>query len=256
MQINYLGFAGTMGADFIDYLIADPTLIPPQQQKDYAEKIVYLPNSYMPHDARARHISDRKFERAEFGLPEKGIVFCAFNNGYKLNPDIFDCWARILKAVDGSVLWLTNTNPTAVANLRKEMSARGFGYDRLVFASRLPKMEEHLARFRVADLFLDTRPYNAHATANDALWAGLPVLTFIGETFAGRVAASLLNAVGLPELITTTMSAYEQMAIDLATHPEKLAALKSKLAAKSPHHAAIRYQTVHETYRGGLHGDL
>jgi protein O-GlcNAc transferase len=263
IQINYLGYAGTMGADYIDYFIADATLVPLSHEKNYAEKIVYLPNSYMPHDGASRIISDRRFERADFGLPQTGFVFCCFNNSYKFNPDTFDCWARILKAVEGSVLWLSKPNPTAIANLRKEISARGVNPDRLVFADRLASMGEHLARLRLADLFLDTLPYNAHTTASDALWAGLPVLTCIGETFAGRVAASLLNAIGLPQLITTTLEAYERMVIDLATHPEKLAAIRSKLAENRltaplfatklfTTHIEAAYTTMYERYQAGL----
>ena len=158
-----------------------------------------------------------------------GFVFCCFNGNYKIMPHVFDCWMRILKQVEGSVLWLLEDNVAAANNLRREAVARGVDAKRLVFAKHLPR-SEHLARHRLADLFLDTLPVNAHTTASDALWAGLPVLTCLGETFAGRVAASLLNAVGLPELITTNIESYERMAIDLATHPEKLATIKCRLA--------------------------
>jgi predicted O-linked N-acetylglucosamine transferase (SPINDLY family) len=266
IQVNYLGYAGTMGADYFDYLIADPTSIPSEYEKNYAEKIVHLPNSYMPHDEGGRSISNRSFERAEFGLPQTGFVFSCFNNCFKFNPDIFDCWARILKAVEGSVLWLSMPNPTAIANLRKEISARGVSPERLVFANQLPLMAEHLARVRLADLFLDTLPYNAHTTASDALWAGLSVLTCIGETFAGRVAASLLNAIQVPELITTTLEDYEQMAIDLAMHPEKLAAVRSKLAENRlttplfntmlfTKHIEAAYTVMYERHQAGLPPD-
>jgi protein O-GlcNAc transferase len=230
IQVNYLGYPGTMGAGFMDYLISDSTLIPPAQQKDYLEKIAYLPDSYMPNDDSKRIISDRIFERAEFGLPESGFVFCCFNNSYKLTPDVFDGWARILKAVEASVLWLSVANPLAMTNLKKEISARGVDPDRLVFARQVAASADHLARLRLADLFLDTLPYNAHTTASDALWAGLPVLTQIGGTFAGRVAASLLNALGLTELVTHSQGAYETAAIDLATDPARLALIKDKLA--------------------------
>jgi protein O-GlcNAc transferase len=230
IQVNYLGYPGTMGAGFMDYLISDPTLIPPAQRKDYLEKIAYLPDSYMPNDDSKRIISDRIFERAEFGLPKNGFVFCCFNNSYKLTPDVFDGWARILKAVEASVLWLSVANPLAMANLKKEISARGVDPDRLVFARQVAASADHLARLRLADLFLDTLPYNAHTTASDALWAGLPVLTQIGGTFAGRVAASLLNALGLTELVTHSQGAYETAAIELATNPARLALIKDKLA--------------------------
>jgi predicted O-linked N-acetylglucosamine transferase (SPINDLY family) len=157
-------------------------------------------------------------------------VFCCFNNTYKIAPDVFDCWMRILGQVEGSVLWLFQGNPDAAGNLKKEAAARGIDPARLVFADRMAPAD-HLARHRAADLFLDTLPYNAHTTASDALWTGLPVLTCLGETFAGRVAASLLHAVGLPELVTTTMADYQRMAIELATEPNKLAAIRATLAA-------------------------
>ena len=202
IQVNYLGYPGTMAADYMDYLIADPILIPAEHRQDYTEKVVYLPDSYQPNDSK-RAISNRAFTRAELGLPADGFVFCCFNNNYKITPDVFDCWMRILERVPGSVLWLLEDNPTAAANLRREAEQRGVAPERLVFGSRLP-LSEHLARHRLADLFLDTLPYNAHTTASDALWTGLPVLTQLGDTFAGRVAASLLTAIGLPELITST----------------------------------------------------
>ena len=227
IQVNYLGYPGTMGANYIDYLIADTTLIPVSNQSYFSEKIIYLPNSYQVND-RKRRIADKIFNRAEFGLPEDAFVFCCFNNNYKIAPDVFDSWMRILKRVDGSVLWLLEANTSAASNMREEAGARGVDPKRLVFAKRM-SLPDHLARHRVADLFLDTLPCNAHTTASDALWAGLPVLTRIGETFAGRVAASLLTAIGLPELITATPQAYENLAIDLATRPEKLVIIKRKL---------------------------
>jgi predicted O-linked N-acetylglucosamine transferase (SPINDLY family) len=193
------------------------------------EKVVYLPHSYMPHDAVSREISNRPFERAEFGLPESGFVFCCFNNAYKLNPALFRSRMNLLKAVDGSVLWLSENNTTAMSNLRREAAAADIDPNRMVFANRLPLMADHLARHRLADLFLDTLPYNAHTTASDALWAGLPVLTQIGETFAGRVAASLLTAIGLPEMIAESQEQFESKAIDLATQPRVLASIKNKL---------------------------
>ena len=229
IQVSYLGYPGTMSADYMDYLIADKTLIPQEFQQAYSEKIIYLPNSYQVND-RKRVISDKTFTRAELGLPEQGFVFCSFNNNYKILPATFDCWMRILKAVDGSVLWLYEDNAAAAHHLRQEAEKRGINSSRLVFAKNMP-LAEHLARHRLADLFIDAFPCNAHTTASDALWAGLPVLTLMGNSFASRVAASLLNAIGLPELVTTTSQAYEALAIELAKNPEKLAALKQKLAS-------------------------
>jgi predicted O-linked N-acetylglucosamine transferase (SPINDLY family) len=227
VQVSYLGYPGTVGAPYMDYLIADRTLVPELSQKHYSEKIVYLPGSYQVND-RKRRISERIYTRAEVGLPEQGFVFCCFNNNYKITPEVFDSWVRILNAVPGSVLWLFEDHATASTNLRKEAAQRGLDPNRLVFATQM-MLSEHLARHRLADLFLDTLPYNAHTTASDALWAGLPVLTQAGESFAARVAASLLNAIGLPELITETQTEYESLAIELAHNPARLSALKVKL---------------------------
>jgi protein O-GlcNAc transferase len=229
IQASFLGYPGTMGARFMDYLIADPTLVGESDREFYAEKIAALPRSYQPNDTK-RVIADRTFTREELGLPKNGFVFCSFNNSYKILPETFDSWTRILGAVEGSVLWLLEDNATAAANLRTEASARGIDAGRLVFAPRMP-LPDHLARHRCADLFLDTLPYNAHTTASDALWTGLPLLTLSGASFAARVAASLLKAVGLPELITATRADYEQLAIQLAREPDRLAAVKAKLAA-------------------------
>jgi len=229
IQVNYLGYAGTMDVPYIDYILADRVVIPEEKRTCYSEKVVYLPNSYMANDS-GRKISERPQRRSECGLPETGFVFCSFNNSYKITPEIFDVWMRLLREVDGSVLWLSETNETATRNLGHQAQSRGIDPGRLVFAQRLPLNEDHLARLELADLFLDTLPFNAHTTAADALWAGLPVLTRPGETFAGRVAASLLNAVGLPELVTTTSEIYEQTAVDLAKEPAKLEAIKQKLA--------------------------
>ncbi len=228
VQVNYLGYPGTMGAEYIDYIVADKILIPLNAQSRYTEKVVYLPNSYQVND-RKRVISDKKFTRQELGLPEHRFVFCCFNNNYKILPETFASWMRILKYVDGSVLWLFQDNSWAVENLKKEAKKQGITPNRLVFAERLP-LPEHLARHRQADLFLDTFPYNAHTTASDALWAGLPVLTLMGESFASRVAASLLNAIGSPELITSSQEEYEALAIELALNPTKLADIKLSLA--------------------------
>ena len=229
VQVNYLGYAGTLGQDYCDYIIADRFVIPEESRGDYAEKVVYLPDSFMVNDA-GRKISAQTPSRAEAGLPEKGFVFCCFNNAYKITPDVFDVWMRLLGQVDGSVLWLSRANVHTLSNLRREAQARGIAADRLVFAPRLPLNEDHLARVRLADLFLDTLYYNAHTTAADALWAGVPVLTCPGATFASRVAGSLLGAVALPELITTSPQEYETLALGLARDPARLAALRQRLA--------------------------
>jgi predicted O-linked N-acetylglucosamine transferase (SPINDLY family) len=217
-----------MGAPYIDYLLADRFLIPPDRHGAYSEKVVYLPDSYQAND-RTRAIAPSTPTRAEAGLPENGFVFCSFNSNYKITPDIFDVWMRLLRAVEGSVLWLLVANMAAPANLRREAEARGVSTERLVFAPRM-ELAEHLARHRLADLFLDTFHCNAHTTASDALWAGLPVLTCAGGTFASRVAGSLLHAVGLPELITHALADYEALALSLARDPGRLTALKQTLA--------------------------
>lgn len=227
IQVNYLGYPGTMGADYIDYLLADKVLIPERSQPHYAEKIAYLPNSYQVNDTH-RKISDKVFTRQELGLPAKGFVFCCFNNNYKITPVVFDGWMRILGKVPGSVLWLFEGNSTASENLRRAASQRGVDAQRLVFAERMP-LPEHLARHRAADLFIDTYPCSAHTTASDALWAGLPLLTYAGESFASRVAASCLYAIDLPELVTTTENAYEGLAVELATNTVRLEGIKQKL---------------------------
>ena len=228
IQVNYLGYPGTMGTDYIDYIVADKTLIPVGSQSCYSEKVVYLPNSYQVND-RKRLISDRQFTKQELGLPENGFVFCCFNNNFKILPATFDGWMRILSAVEGSVLWLLQDNSWVVENLKKEAQKRGVNGQRLVFADRVP-LSEHLARHRQADLFLDTYPYNAHTTTSDALWSGLPVLTLMGRSFGSRVAASLLNAIGLPELITSNQEEYEALAIDLALNPNNLTDITNKLS--------------------------
>ena len=227
IQLSYLGYPGTMGAEYIDYLIADRTLIPQESQKFYTEKIAYMPHSYQVND-RSRVISDRVFTKQEVGLPEEGFVFACFNSNYKITPDVFDVWARILKSVEGSVLWLFEDNKAAALNLRKEAHRRGLAPERLVFAPKI-EISEHLARHKLADLFIDTLPYNAHTTASDALWAGLPVLTCMGESFASRVAASLLNAIEMPELITNSLREYEELAVAVGKDPQRAQALKQKL---------------------------
>lgn len=228
IQVNYLGYPGTMGAGFMDYLIGDPVLTPMEHASFYSEKIITLPNSYQAND-NTRQIADKSFSRSELNLPESGFVFCCFNSNYKILPATFDGWMNILKAVPGSVLWLLQGSDQTQDNLRAETQKRGVDASRLVFARNLP-VEEHLARQRAADLFLDTLPYNAHTTASDALWAGLPVLTHAGQTFAARVAASLLCAIGLPELVTTSQAEFESLAIELATNPSRLSSVRQKLA--------------------------
>jgi predicted O-linked N-acetylglucosamine transferase (SPINDLY family) len=261
IQVNYLGYSATMGADFIDYIIADETVIPRDQQGFYTEKVAYLPDTYMATDD-TRKIADVVPSRAELGLPEHGFVFCSFNNTFKFNPAMFDIWMRLLREVEGSVLWFSPANAGAQRNLCGEAATRGIAADRLVFATRTASNADHLARHAQADLFLDTLPYNAHTTTSDALWAGLPVVTSLGATFAGRVAASLLHATGLPELVTASLEDYEALALNIARDPALLAALKSKLARQrrtSPlfdtkrfaRHVEAAYTTMWETYKRG-----
>jgi predicted O-linked N-acetylglucosamine transferase (SPINDLY family) len=262
-QISYIGYLGTMGADYYDYLLADKTIIPDNSQEFYSEKIVYLP-SYQVND-RKRIISERQFTRAELGLPDTGFIFCCFNSNYKILPPTFDGWMRILKAVEGSVLFLYTDNEWSKVNLIKEAGLRGVDAARLVFASSLPT-EEYLARYRVCDLLLDTYPYNAGTTASDALWSGLPVLTLMGQSFASRVAASLLNAIGLPELITNTQEKYEALAIELAMNPLKLVDVKLRLAKNRltaplfdtplfSKNLETAYIKMYEQYQAGLEPD-
>ncbi len=228
IQVNYLGFPATTGADFVDYIIVDPFVVPMDQQPFFTEQLVQLPDCYQCNDDK-RAISDHIPSRAECGLPDDGFVFCCFNNAYKITPDLFDIWMRLLGAVPGSVLWLLDDNLWQKRNLAREAAARGIAPERIVFAPKLPA-PDHLARHRLADLFLDTLPYNAHTTASDALWAGLPLVTCSGDTFASRVAGSLLRAIGLPELVTRSLTEYEAMALRLACDGDRLAALRARLA--------------------------
>ena len=227
IQLSYIGYLGTLGAEYFDYLIADKTIIPKGSESDFSEKIAYLP-SYQAND-RKRVISDRIFTRKELGLPEAGFVFCCFNNNFKITPDTFASWMRILQAVEGSILFLYSENLWAETNLKMFAKEAGIDISRIIFGTHSPT-DQYLARYRTCDLFLDTTPYNAGTTASDALWTGLPVLTLIGQSFASRVAASLLRAIDLPELITHTREEYEALAIELATQPHKLAAIKQKLS--------------------------
>ena len=227
IQVNYLGYPGTMAADYIDYIIADKFLIDDTDQHFYSEKIVQIPGTYQVND-RKRQISAKQFSNSELGLPDEGFVFCCFNNNFKITPMIFEAWVNILNAVPHSVLWLLEDNDIAKTNIRKEALLRGIGENRIIFAKRMP-LPEHLARHRNADLFLDAFPYNGHTTTSDALWAGLPVLTLKGQSFASRVAASLLDAINLPELITLTIQDYQHLAIQLANNPNRLQEIRLKI---------------------------
>lgn len=238
IQVNYLGYPGTMGAKFMDYILADRHVIPEHSRVFYSEKVAYLPDAYLPTDDNVK-ISERVPTRTEYGLPETGTVFCSFNHNYKISPPMFNIWMNLLRHLPGSVLWLMYRDDMSQHKLRHEAAARGVDPYRLVFAARIPLIEDHLARYRLADLFLDTHPYNAHTTAADALRAGLPVLTCPGDTFASRVAASLLHAIGLPELITHSHAEYQALALELATNPERLAAIKQRLAANRATHPLL-----------------
>ncbi|WP_290870498.1 tetratricopeptide repeat protein [Aquabacterium sp.] len=231
VQVNYLGYPGTLGLDCIDYLIADRHVIPPAHQAYYDEKVVYLPDSYLPA-AGGIQIAERTPTRAECGLPDEGVVFCSFNHDYKIAPHMFTVWMRLLREVPGSVLWLMSRNEVSQRNLRAHAQAQGVAPERLVFAQRVPRVEDHLARYRQADLFLDTHPYNAHTTAADALMAGLPVVTYMGQSFPSRVAGSLLHTAGLPELATASLADYEALALALARDPARRQTLKDRLAAQ------------------------
>lgn len=242
IQVNYLGYPATMGADFVDYILADAVVAPMEHQEHYTERIVHLPNCYQPND-RQRRIADAPLTRAQLGLPEDAFVFCSFNNIYKLDPALFDVWMRLLARVPDAVLWVLAGDGTCRANLKREAAARGVDPARIVFAERMAN-EQHLARHRLADLFLDTLPCNAHTTASDALWAGLPVLTCLGETFSGRVAASLLSAMNLDELITGSLDDYERTALALAQDRSRLVPIRRRIAAerdRSPLFDSDRY---------------
>ncbi|HEU0289924.1 MAG TPA: tetratricopeptide repeat protein [Burkholderiales bacterium] len=260
VQVNFF-CPGTSGADYLDYIVGDRVVIPEDHHVHYAEKVVYLPDTFQANDSK-RPIADYTPSRAEAGLPDDGFVFCSFNNTYKFTPKLFDIWMRLLGGVEGSVLWLPESNATASRNLRREATQRGIAANRLVFAPRVPHLADHLARYRLADLFLDTLPYTAQTTASDALWAGLPVITCQGTTFVGRVAASLLNAVGLPELITYTLAEYETLALKLAIERKQLAGIKAKLAQNRGNcplfdtdrfrrHIEAAYATMWERYQRG-----
>ena len=260
IAVNYLGYPGSMGAPFIDYVLADATVAPFEHQPYFTERIVHLPGSYQVNDNR-RPIAENAPSRAEAGLPEQGFVFCSFNNNWKITPDVFDVWMRLLRDIEGSVLWLLRDNDGAEKNLRREAQQRGIDPSRLVFADRMPPAR-HLARHRLADLFLDTLPCNAHTTASDALWTGLPLLTCLGESLAGRVAASLVRAAGVPELVTADLGQYEALALLLAREPEKLREVRSRLSrdrdtcalfdtARFTRGIEAAYTTMWETWQRG-----
>ena len=251
IQLSYLGFPGTTGASFIDYVIADKTLISQELKKHYSEKIIYLPDTYQVNDS-TKKISDKVFTRDELGLPEDSFVFCCFNKNYKILPNTFDIWMNLLKKVKGSVLWLLVENSTARENLKKEAAKRNIDESRIIFAKIMP-LADHLARHRCADLFIDTFPYTAHTTCSDALWAGLPVVTRIGNSFASRVSASLLNAIGLPELISHSEKEFENLALELANDKDKLEKIKIKLEknkiSKSLFNTEIYTKNIESSYR-------
>jgi len=262
IQVNYLGYPGTLAAPYIDYIIADRVVIPPAARPAYSEKVAYLPDCYLPGSDRPAMTTCAQ-SRVDCGLPPEGFVFCCFNAHHKITPATFDSWMRILRAVEGSVLWLKMGGAAAVRNLAQEAARRGIAPERIVFATQLPSLKDYLARHGLADLFLDTLPYNAHATASDALWAGLPVLTCAGEAFAARVGASLLRSVGLPELVTTTRERYEQLAVELAHDRRRLTTLRQKLAANRStaplfytvsftRHLESAYTRMYERYQAGL----
>jgi protein O-GlcNAc transferase len=226
VQVSYLAYPGTLGAHFIDYIVADRHVIPGAHQAHYAERVIWMPRSYQINDAS--RAATPGWSRQEAGLPEDGIVFCCFNASYKISPDVFGAWMRILAAVEGSVLWLLEGPVAAMRNLRAEAEWRGIAGPRLVFAPPMP-VTPHWARIQLADLFLDTSPCNAHTTASDALWAGVPLITVTGSSFAGRVATSLLHAVDMPELCVSSLADYELLAIRLATHLPELAAVRARV---------------------------
>lgn len=262
IQVNYKGYPGTIGGDFVDYIVADDFVVPEAARDTCSEKVIYLPDTYWVDDNRRARPAQPP-ARAEMGLPENGFVFCCFNNSYKITPEMFGVWTDILKAVPGSVLWAQNSNPgsSLAGNLRAAARQRGVDEQRIVFAPRRP-LEEYLALFRLADLFLDARPYNAHTTASDALWSGLPVLTCPGSTFASRVAGSLLRALDLPKLICPSLDAYRDLALRLATRADELAGLRQRLEARtqtSPlydtarltRHMESAYEFMYENFQAG-----
>jgi predicted O-linked N-acetylglucosamine transferase (SPINDLY family) len=261
LQVVYLGYPATTGAEYIDYILADETVLPFEEQPFFTERIVHLPDCYHANDA-TRRISTQTPARSALGLPDQGLVFCCFNKSSKITGPVFGVWMRLLAQVPGSVLWLSGMNDLAQANLRREAAARSVDPQRLIFAPHVDRVEDHLARHRAADLFLDTLPYNAHSTAIDALWAGLPVVTCIGTSFAGRVGASLLKAAGLPELVTNSLADYEVLALRLAADPALLPSIRRKLdnnrlscrlfdSDRFCRHVEAAYTTMWDIHRNG-----
>jgi predicted O-linked N-acetylglucosamine transferase (SPINDLY family) len=262
IQVNYLGFSATMGADFMDYIVADRSIIPSGAESFYSEKVVYLPDCYQPSDSQ-RVIARQGPGRSDLGLPAHGFVFCCFNNSFKITPDIFDIWMRLLAQIADSVLWLPFDTELVMSNLRREAEARSISSERIIFSSRASRLDEYFARYRLADLFLDNFPFNAGATANDALWAGLPLLTCSGETYTARMAGSLLRTLDVPELIAHSLADYESLATRLATDRNYLASLREKLqqnAASGPLfdmkrftlHLEAAYEAMWRQYQAGL----
>jgi len=262
IQVSYLGFPGTLGAPYMDYILADKVVIPDENRPYYQEQVVWLPHAYFPADNTVG-IAEETPSRKACGLPDEGFVFCSFNHDYKINPPVFAVWMRLLKAVPGSVLWLMKLNEDAQSHLLREADAAGVNPERIIFATRVPRIEDHLARYRQADLFLDTHPYNAHTTANDAIRAGLPLLTRLGGSFPSRVASSLLTTLGVPELIASSLEDYENKALHFATNPEALESIAQKMRNQLPGNPlfdSIRqaraletaYQVMASRYQQGL----
>jgi predicted O-linked N-acetylglucosamine transferase (SPINDLY family) len=265
IQISYLGYPGTSGNKNIDYFIGDPITITDQNREHFTEKIIQLPNSFLVNPSK-RPIAQEEPSRLECGLPENGFVFCCFNSLWKLTPEVFKSWVRILQSIDDSILWLQTSGETQQKNLVQAFESESISKTRIIFANRVPSLSDHLCRYRKASVFLDTFPYGAHTTASDALWAGLPVLTRAGESFASRVAASLLYSVGLPELITNTAREYESAAIELANNPQMVSKMKAKLvenrstcplfnAAVVTRQIEAGYQAAYNRYHANLEPD-
>jgi len=265
IQINYLGYPGTWGGEYMDYFIADKVAITSDNMQHFSEKIIFLPSCFQVN-SRFRPIELSNSSKVDHGVPEGNFVFCCFNNIWKLTPEVFKTWVRILKETEDSILWLQNGGRTAQNNLTKEFELAGIRIDRVVFAERLPSLQDHLTRYKLADLFLDTFPYGAHTTASDSLWAGLPILTHAGKSFATRVAASLLNNIGIPELIARTQEEYFSLAVELAKNPEKLAPIRAKFERNRMNiplfntrifaqHIESAYQAAYDRYHLGLPPD-
>jgi predicted O-linked N-acetylglucosamine transferase (SPINDLY family) len=260
IQVNYLGYPGTLGAEYIDYLIADSRLIPESARADYSEQIIYMPHSYQPNDPHRPRPATTE-GRAAYGLPQAGFVFGCFNNLYKITPAVYDVWMTLLTQIPDSVLWLLGGNELAMANLQRAAAARGVSPHRVLFARPVP-LEDHLRRYHHVDLFLDTSPCNAHTTASDALWMGVPLVTVTGSTFAGRVATSLLYAVGLPQLALPDLPSYAQAALRIAADPDELAGVKRRLdrvrttcplfdVARYCQHLESAYRAIWEAHLAG-----